>query len=388
MRGWFASLLAKSNANTHDNDNAHGNDNEHDNDNEPLPQSEESEEEQKAATATEEPGKGRPSPQMEDDLRLLDAYSRRVMEVVEKVAPSVVHIEIIGGRRGRLSSGMPKGQPRGEIDGMGSGVVVSPDGLILSNNHVVEGAEKILLAFDDGRRCEAELLGRDPDTDIAVLRSTSIRNLKAAVLGNSKLIRPGQVAIAIGNPLGFTSSVTAGVISAVGRSIRAQNGRLIEDVLQTDAALNPGNSGGPLVSSHGEVIGINTAIIMGAQGICFSVASNTAEYVLMQILKHGRVRRAALGFLGMQVEFPKHLIHKFRLQQAHGVVVGELIRGAPAEQGGLRPGDVILSINGQPIAGIDDLLRVLDADQIGKSVELQILRDGRLSKLALIPVER
>ena len=322
-----------------------------------------------------------------DDLSLIDAYSRRVEQVVEKVAPSVVHIEIVGRPGASPARGHP-GTGGEQIAGMGSGVVVSPDGIILSNNHVIEHAEKVLLAFEDGRHCEAKILGRDPDTDIAVLRSESTDHLSTAKLGNSKTLRPGQLAIAIGNPLGFTSTVTAGVVSAVGRSLRAQNGRLIEDVLQTDAALNPGNSGGPLVSTHGEVIGINTAIIQGAQGICFSVASNTAEYVLTQILQHGRVRRAALGLMGVQVEFPKHIIHELRLKQDHAVAAGEILRGSPAHEAGLQPGDVILSIEGVAVAGIDDLLRILDGDKIGRKLEVTILRDGKLGKVSVTPVDR
>src|SRR5262249_23761309 len=214
------------------------------------------------------------------DEELLDAYSSAVVGVVESVSPSVVHVQVRGSRGGR------------QAQGSGSGTILSPDGIVLTNNHVVEGAAAIELALTDDRRFPARVLGRDPDTDIAVLRAETNDRLPAARLGNSKLVKAGQIAIAIGNPLGFESTVTAGIVSAVGRSLRAQTGRLLGDVIQTDAALNPGNSGGPLVNSRAEVIGVNTAVIMGAQGICFSVASNTAQHVITQILQHGRVRRA------------------------------------------------------------------------------------------------
>ena len=234
------------------------------------------------------------------------------MGVVEAVSPSVVHVQVRGNRRGQAAQGS------------GSGTILSPDGLVLTNNHVVEGATAIELALADSRRMPARILGRDPDTDIAVLRAETRDSLPAARLGNSKRVKPGQVAIAIGNPFGFESTVTAGIVSAVGRSLRAQNGRLIGDVIQTDAALNPGNSGGPLVNSRGEVIGVNTAVIMGAQGICFSVAANTAQHVLTQILQHGRVRRARLGIAGDQVQLPQRLRVKAGLTQEAGVRVVEV----------------------------------------------------------------
>src|SRR6201985_868123 len=227
-----------------------------------------------------------------DDAQLLDAYSDAVIAVADRVGPAVVRVE------------RAAGNGRG---GMGSGVVISPDGLVLPNSHVVEGARELRLTDTEGRTMEARLLGEDPDTDLALLRAGAARNLPAAALGDSKRLRRGQLAVAIGNPLGFESTVTAGVISALGRSLRARTGRLIEDVIQTDAALNPGNSGGPLVSSRGEVIGINTAVIAGAQGICFAVASNTAQFVLSEILQHGRVRRAFIGVAGQTVPLPRRL---------------------------------------------------------------------------------
>jgi S1-C subfamily serine protease len=308
---------------------------------------------------------------------LLDAYSSAVVRVVEEVSPSVVQVRVRGVRQGHVAQGA------------GSGSILSPDGLILTNNHVVEGASAIELATIDARHFPARILGRDPDTDIAVLRAETGDRLPAARLGNSKLIKAGQIAIAIGNPLGFESTVTAGIVSAVGRSLRAQNGRLIGDVIQTDAALNPGNSGGPLVNSRAEVIGVNTAVIMGAQGICFSVASNTAQHVITQILQHGRVRRARLGVAGDQVNLPQRLRVQLGLGQQAGVRVVEVQSGSPAQTAGLEPGDVILSLDQETVTGIDDIARVLDGGKIGKRVSVRILRDAqRIVSLELVPTER
>ena len=310
------------------------------------------------------------------DEELLDAYSSAVVGVVEAVSPSVVHVQVRGSRRG---------QP---AQGSGSGTILSPDGIVLTNNHVVEGASAIELALNDARRVSARVLGRDPDTDIAVLRAETGDRLPAARLGNSKKLKPGQIAIAIGNPLGFESTVTAGIVSAVGRSLRAQNGRLIGDVIQTDAALNPGNSGGPLVNSRAEVIGVNTAVIMGAQGICFSVASNTAQHVLTQVLQHGRVRRARLGVAGDQVSLPQRLKVRTGLTQEAGVRVVEVQPGSPAHSGGLEPGDVIVGLDRDTVTGIDDIARLLDGTRIDKSVAVRVLRDGALITLNIVPTER
>ena len=308
---------------------------------------------------------------------LLDAYSSAVVRVVEAVSPSVVQVRVRGVRQGQAAQGA------------GSGSILSPDGLILTNNHVVEGASAIELATIDARHFPARVLGRDPDTDIAVLRAETSDRLPAARLGNSKLVKAGQIAIAIGNPLGFESTVTAGIVSAVGRSLRAQNGRLIGDVIQTDAALNPGNSGGPLVNSRAEVIGVNTAVIMGAQGICFSVASNTAQHVITQILQHGRVRRARLGVAGDQVSLPQRLRAQLALRQLAGVRVVEVQAGSPAQSAGLQPSDVILSLDQETVTGIDDIARVLDGSKIGKRVSVRILRDAqRILSLELVPTER
>ncbi len=310
------------------------------------------------------------------DEELLDAYSSAVVSVVEAVSPSVVHVQVRGARQGRMAQGS------------GSGTLLSPDGIVLTNNHVVEGAAIIELSLTDARRFPARILGRDPDTDIAVLRAETGDRLPAARLGNSKKIRPGQIAIAIGNPLGFESTVTAGIVSAVGRSLRAQTGRLIGDVIQTDAALNPGNSGGPLVNSRAEVIGVNTAVILGAQGICFSVASNTAQHVLTQILQHGRVRRARLGIAGDQVALPQRLKVRAGLDQASGVRVVEVQPGSPAQAGGLEPGDVIIGLDEHVVTGIDDIARILDGTRIDKRVSIRILHEGRLETIEIVPTER
>ncbi|MGE0851498.1 MAG: S1C family serine protease [Hyphomicrobiaceae bacterium] len=310
------------------------------------------------------------------DEDLLDAYSSTVVGVVESVSPSVVHVQVRGAREGRMAQGS------------GSGTILSPDGIVLTNNHVVEGATTIELALTDARRVPARILGRDPDTDIAVLRAETSDRLPAARLGNSKKIKPGQIAIAIGNPLGFESTVTAGIVSAVGRSLRAQNGRLIGDVIQTDAALNPGNSGGPLVNSRGEVIGVNTAVILGAQGICFSVAANTAQHVLTQILQHGRVRRARLGIAGDQVALPQRLKVRTGLTQASGVRVVEVQTGSPAHASGLRTGDVIVGLDRDVVTGIDDIARILDGSRIDKRVLIGILREGALETIEIVPTER
>ncbi len=311
-----------------------------------------------------------------DDRALLDAYSRTVVSVVEQVSPSVAHIHVAGERHGRMAQGS------------GSGVVVSPDGIILTNNHVIDGASRIDAVINDGRPIRMRLLGRDPDTDLAVLRAETAERLVAASLGNSKSVVPGQVAIAIGNPLGFQSTVTAGIVSAVGRTLRGEGGRLIGDVIQTDAALNPGNSGGPLVSSAGEVIGINTATIMGAQGICFSVASNSASYVLGQILQHGRVRRARLGIAGDQVALAERLRHRARLDQKSAVLVADVLAGTPAAVAGLKAGDVLVSLDTTIVTGIDDITRVLDGSRIGVTVTARLVRDGQIEVIAIVPDER
>ena len=294
------------------------------------------------------------------DAPLLDAYSRTVSDVVDTVGPSVVRIDLA--------------RDDGKPAGSGSGVIVSPDGLVLTNSHVVSAGRRASVTTLDGRVFSARVLGDDPDTDLALLRIDADEKLPAARLGDSRALKPGQIAIAIGNPLGFDATVTAGVVSALGRSLRAKNGRLIDDVIQTDAALNPGNSGGPLVSSAGEVIGINTAVIMGAQGICFAVAANTAQFVLGEIVRHGRVRRAYLGIGAGTVPLPRRVALRLGLEQATGAVVTAIAQGGPASETGMLTGDIILSIDGAPVAGADDIVRLLGADRIGRTIPIDVLR--------------
>jgi S1-C subfamily serine protease len=305
-----------------------------------------------------------------------DAYSEAVSAVVDSVGPAVVRVDT------REASG---GAGRG---GVGSGVVISPDGLVLTNAHVVNGAKEIRLSDTEGRRTEARLLGIDPDTDLALLRADAPRSLTFAPLGNSKLLRRGQLAIAIGNPLGFESTVTAGVISALGRSLRATTGRMIEDVIQTDAALNPGNSGGPLVSSRGEVIGINTAVIMGAQGICFAVASNTANHVLSEIIQHGRVRRGYIGIAAQTVPVSRRHAVAAEIDNSFGAMLTAVERDGPADKAGLMSYDLVVRLDGERVTGVDDLVRLLDGTRIGKHVDIDVLRLGRLRTFELTPTER
>jgi len=322
-----------------------------------------------------------------EDQALLDAYSRAVIDVVDRVGPAVVRLDV-------------KGKGPG---GTGSGVIVAPDGLVLTNSHVVNGqdgrragsaaraaggAPQITVATVDGRSLSARIVGDDPDTDLALVRVDAPVTLPTAALGNSKLLRRGQLVIAIGNPLGFESTVTTGVVSALGRSLRAQSGRLIDDVIQTDAALNPGNSGGPLVSSRGEVVGINTAVILGAQGICFAVAANTANFVLGELVRHRRVRRAFIGIAAQQIAIPRRLRHAAGLNQESAILAASVEPGSPAEQAGIRARDIILGLDGTAVTGGDDLIRLLAGDKIGRSVEIEILRGGTRQMLALVPQDR
>ena len=311
-----------------------------------------------------------------DERVLFDAYSEAVSSVVETVGPAVVRVdtrETVGGK------------PRG---GTGSGVVISPDGLALTNAHVVNGAREIRLSDTEGRTTEARLLGIDPDTDLALLRADAARSFAFAPLGDSKTLKRGHLAIAIGNPLGFESTVTTGVISALGRSLRATTGRMIEDVIQTDAALNPGNSGGPLVSSRGEVIGINTAVIMGAQGICFAVASNTANHVLGEIIMHGRVRRAYVGVTAQTVPVPRRHAIAAGIDNRLGAVLMSVEQGGPADRAGLLSHDLVVGLDGRPVTGVDDLIRLLDGSRISKAIPVEALRLGRLRSFDVVPTER
>ena len=307
------------------------------------------------------------------DGELLDAYSGAVTTIADRVGPAVVRVEHAAGK-GR--------------GGMGSGVVISPDGLVLTNSHVVDGARELRLTDTEGRIMEARLIGEDADTDLALLRAGAARNLASATLGDSKKLRRGQLAVAIGNPLGFESTVTAGVISALGRSLRARSGRLIEDVIQTDAALNPGNSGGPLVNSRGEVIGINTSVIAGAQGICFAVASNTAQYVLSEIIQHGRVRRAFIGVAAQTVAVPRRYARAAEIDNAFGAMITANEPDGPADVAGLMSYDVVVRLDGEPITGVDDLIRRLNAERIGRAVKVAVLRRGQLRSFEVHPTER
>jgi len=306
---------------------------------------------------------------------LFDAYSQAVVDVVDRVGPAVVRVET------------PPDREKRQRGGTGSGVVISPDGLVLTNSHVVQGASTVRLALADTRTVKARVLGDDPHTDLALLRIIDDVSLPAARLGNSKGLRRGQLVVAIGNPLGFESTVTAGVVSALGRSLRATSGRLIDDVIQTDAALNPGNSGGPLVATSGQVVGINTAMISRAQGICFAVASNTAVFVVSEFIAHGRVRRAHIGIAAETVPLPR------RITVATGagkraIRISEVMAGGPAAQAGLLAGDLVLSVDGTAIEGADDLIRLLNAERIGRETVVTILRGGAVEKKAVLPVER
>lgn len=313
------------------------------------------------------------------DAELLDAYSKAVVSVAEKTSPSVVNIEVRQRRQGR------RGQER-EVSGGGSGFIFAPDGLILTNSHVVHGAIKIEVALSDGRRVPAYTLGDDPATDLAVIRIDA-PNLTAAPLGDSQQLRVGQLVIAIGNPYGFQSTVTAGVVSALGRSLRSYSGRLIDDVIQTDAALNPGNSGGPLVSSDGRVVGVNTATILSAQGLCFAIGINTAKFVAGRLLRDGRIRRSYIGLVGQTVPLPRRLTRFHELTQESGIVVISVESGSPSERSGLRPGDLIVAFDGKPVAGIDDLHRLLTDAQVGVRSTLTVIRYSEKLALDIVPVE-
>ncbi len=309
----------------------------------------------------------------QEDSRLHDSYSSAVISAVDRAGPAVVHIGV------RKGSGQA---------GVGSGLVVASDGLILTNSHVVSGASEISVSMADGQREKARLIGEDPHSDIAVLRTDAPLAAPSLSFVDSKTVRAGQIAIAIGNPLGFEQTVTAGVVSAIGRSLRATTGRLIDDVIQTDAALNPGNSGGPLVDSSGRVIGINTAVIRGAQGICFSVAGNTALNVLSQILQHGRVRRATLGIEGATTHIPRHVARFAGIDQPSGVRVMKAIADGPAHRSEIKSGDLVIALDGEPVLGIDDLLRLLDHNRVNASVKVTLLRKGEQRERYVTPLER
>jgi S1-C subfamily serine protease len=289
-----------------------------------------------------------PAAEPTSDAILLDAYSRTVSGVIDQVGPAVVRVEV----------------------------------------HVVGSNRHLKVATPEGRTVDAELLGEDPDSDIALLRADSRSAMAMARLGDSKTVRRGQLVVAIGNPLGFESTATAGIVSAVGRSLRSRSGGLIEDVIQTDAALNPGNSGGPLLDSNGRIIGINTAIIMGTQGLCFAVASNTAQFVLLELLAHGRVRRASVGIAAQTAPLPRRVAYAAGLNQASGALVASLDPAGPAAHGGLIDGDMIVSLDGVRITGVDDVIRLLDAARIGRAVTVEVVRGGVKREFGVVPGER
>ena len=320
----------------------------------------------------------------DDSAELLDSYSRAVVGAVDRVAPAVAHLEVSLGPPSRRSRGRRSADA--DRTGAGSGFVFTPDGFLLTNSHVVEGASRIRATFADGESHTAELVGVDPDTDLAVLR-VDVPSLIAASLGDSSRLRAGQVVIAIGNPLGFSSTVTSGVVSALGRTMRSQSGRLIDGVIQTDAALNPGNSGGPLVDSRGQVVGINTAIIAGAQGICFAVPVNTARFVIPQLIRHGRVQRGWIGVSGQTITLSKRRVQISHLDSAGGVLITTVMPNSPAESAGLRARDIIVELAGARVGSVDDLQRLLAQERIGKTVPITVVRDGTRRILPIIPAE-
>jgi S1-C subfamily serine protease len=323
------------------------------------------------------------------DASLLDSYSQAVIAAVERVSPSVVNVEVHHKATGRPTSQAPgrarPGEPS-ERRGGGSGFVFTPDGLILTNSHVVHDATRIEVTLADGRRAPAHTVGDDPATDLAVIRIDA-SGLQAVPLGDSQQLRPGQMAIAIGNPYGFQSTVTAGVISALGRSLRSYSGRLIEDVIQTDAALNPGNSGGPLVDSRGHVIGVNTATILPAQGICFAIGINTAKFVASRLLRDGRIRRSYIGVSAQTVPIHRRVVRFYNLPRETGVVVVGIENRSPARTAGLREGDVIVELDNKPVAGVDDLHRLLTDAQVGARCSLTVVRHTERLILPIFPEE-
>jgi S1-C subfamily serine protease len=338
---------------------------------------------------------GNPAGQHEaqpSDAPLLDAYSTAVTGAVERMSPSVVNIEVhqavLANGAGRARSGEPENRER---RGGGSGFVFTPDGLILTNSHVVHDAVRIAVTMHDGRRMPATLIGDDPASDLAVIRleqpDWGEPGLGAAELGDSQRLRVGQIVIAIGAPYGFQSTVTAGVVSALGRSLRSYSGRLIDDVIQTDASLNPGNSGGPLVDSAGRVVGVNTATILPAQGICFAIGINTAKFVASRLLRDGRIRRSYIGVSAQTVPVHRRVVRFYDLPKEMGAVVVGVEEKSPAKRAGLREGDIIVALEGQPVAGVDDLHRVLTDVRVGVSCLLTVLRWTEKLELKVVPEE-
>ena len=313
-----------------------------------------------------------------DDSGLLDAYSRTVVGAVRRVAPAVVNINV----KKRLSAQ----RVERELGGNGSGFVITPDGFILTNSHVVHDASTITVNLPDGREYPAKLTGDDPDTDLAVIR-VDAPQLAHVRLADSENLREGQLVIAIGNPLGFEASVTAGVISALGRSMHTQSGRLIDNIIQTDAALNPGNSGGPLVNSAGEVVGVNTAMIRPAQGICFAIGSNTAKFVAGWLIKDGKIRRGYIGVAGQNVPIHRRIVRFYGLPLETAVLVVSVEKNSPAEQAGLREGDLIVAFSGHPVGTVHHLHKILVGEQINVSSSLTIIRHTEKLDVPILPTE-
>jgi len=316
---------------------------------------------------------------IQDEQQALDAYSNTVIRVAERVGSSVVHIKVEKAQRSR------RGAQR-DVPGSGSGFVISNEGFIVTNSHVVSDTKRVIVDLQDGRSLPADVIGNDPSTDVAVIRAYG-DSLTPVSLGESEQLRVGQLVVAIGNPYGFECTVTAGVVSALGRTLRSSTGRLIDNVIQTDAALNPGNSGGPLVNSLGEVIGINTAIIMGAQGLCFAVGASTAHYVITKLMTEGRVKRGYLGMAGMVFTLPLRIINHGKLNQKTAIRVQSVEAHSPAAKAGIRTGDVIIGFEGQAVRTVDDLHRYLNETTIGRKGEMELMRKGERIKVEVVPVE-
>jgi S1-C subfamily serine protease len=312
------------------------------------------------------------------DAHILDAYSKTISGVAARVSQSVVHIEVDKNMRD------PRTCKQSVVPASGSGFVISSDGYIVTNHHVIEDAVKIVVLFSDGRQLQADLKGADPSTDIAVLKIYD-NNLKALAFANSDALQAGQIAVAIGNPLGLQYTVTAGVVSALGRTLRAKNGRLIDDVIQTDAALNPGNSGGPLVNSDGDIIGVNTATIPSAQGLCFAVSSNLSSFIAGKIIMEGKVNRAYLGIAGQMVKLTERIVAVNKLQKKTGVYVFEKVADVNVNNNELRTGDIIVDFDGKPVGSTDDLHKLLRQEMIGVRKTLGVLRSGHKTTVAVIP---
>lgn len=323
-----------------------------------------------------------PAFQPADDADLLDSYSRTVSGVARHVSKAVAHLNVK-----KPNVKQRNGQPQNPNGGTGSGFLISTDGYLVTNSHVINGAENIEVTLPDGRSFAAEVVGDDPATDLAVIKISG-DNFVTVGFGRSDQLQVGQIAIAIGNPYGFQYSVTAGVVSALGRTLRSQSGRLIDDVIQTDAALNPGNSGGPLVDSRGNVIGVNTAVILPAQGLCFAVASNLAEFVVGKLILEGRVRRGYLGIGAQGVPLPPKVLQTLQITATKGgIQIQSVEQNSPAAKAGLNAGDIIVQFEGRPIDSIDALHKVLDEKSIGRSIQLWVLRGGSLKQFAVVPGE-